>query len=95
MAEFIRKPGTFTIFKNHNKVEGSNQPDYKGIGKDMQGNDIEMPIWINRNDDGSLKLDSNGNPMQNGKIQKPYEKNEQPVQKESTQSNAKVDDLPF
>ena len=22
MAEFIRKPGTFTIFKNHNKVEG-------------------------------------------------------------------------
>ena len=48
----------------------------------MQGNDIEMPIWINRNDDGSLKLDKNGNPMQNGKIQEPYEKDEQPVQKE-------------
>jgi len=93
MAEFKRKPGTFTIFKNNFKEEGSNQPDYKAIGMDLQGKEIEMPIWIARDDDGNLKLDKNGNPMQNGLIQKPYVKKDEPQQ--STQSNAKVDDLPF
>jgi hypothetical protein len=36
------KPGSFSLFKNDKKTK-DNHPDYKGDGKDLDGN----PIWVN------------------------------------------------
>jgi hypothetical protein len=42
---FEHKPGTFSLFKNA-KDGNEKRPDYRGEGKDMQGNDIEVAAWL-------------------------------------------------
>jgi hypothetical protein len=42
---YVHKPGTFSLFKN-DKGENANRPDYRGEGKDLAGNDIEISAWI-------------------------------------------------
>ena len=42
---FEHKPGSFSLFKNDRKT-ADNQPDYKGPGKDLQGNEIEVAAWL-------------------------------------------------
>ena len=53
MAEFIHKPGSFTLFKNDRK-EADNHPDYKGEGKDLQGQSIEIAAWIKEGKKGKF-----------------------------------------
>ena len=43
---FEHKPGSFALFKNHHKGENERAPDYKGDGKDLDGNTIEVAAWI-------------------------------------------------
>jgi hypothetical protein len=42
---FEHKPGTFSLFKN-DKGDNEKRPDYRGEGKDMLGNDIEVAAWL-------------------------------------------------
>ena len=42
---YEHKPGSFSLFKN-NKKEKETQPDYRGEGKDLDGNAIEVAAWI-------------------------------------------------
>ena len=44
--EFQYKPGSFSLFRNTKKLAGDRLPDYKGEGKDTDGNDIEVAAWI-------------------------------------------------
>jgi len=43
---FVPRPGSFTLFKNVRKVEGSKMPDYSGDGLDIDGNAIEIAAWV-------------------------------------------------
>jgi len=84
MADYEHKAGNGSIFKNQYK-ENENQPDYRGSIKLQDGSDKELAAWV--------KQDKNGNSFLSLSISDPYKKEtETPV---STQSNAKVDDLPF
>jgi len=40
------KPGSFNLFKNKDKKEDKH-PDYKGEGKDLDGNVISVAAWLN------------------------------------------------
>ena len=84
MADYEHKAGNGSIFKNQYK-ENENQPDYRGSIKLQDGSDKELAAWV--------KQDKNGNSFLSLSISDPYKKEtETPA---STQSNAKVDDLPF
>jgi uncharacterized protein (DUF736 family) len=84
MADYEHKAGNGSIFKNQYK-ENDNQPDYRGSIKLQDGTDKELAAWV--------KQDKNGNSFLSLSISDPYKKEtETPV---ATQSNAKVDDLPF
>ena len=58
MSENQSKPGTFVLFKNDYKEEGSKQPDYKSPtkegkrGKDLDNRDIEVACWVNKSESG-------------------------------------------
>lgn len=41
---FEHKPGQFSLFQNDRKGN-ERAPDWKGHGKDMAGNEIEIAIW--------------------------------------------------
>jgi hypothetical protein len=43
---FQQKPGGFALFRNIRKKEGSNEPDYKGDGLDVNGTPVEIAAWI-------------------------------------------------
>ena len=49
---YEHKPGSFTLFKNSKKADGSNQPDYTGTGKDRDGSDIDVSAWIKESGNG-------------------------------------------
>ena len=48
---FEHKAGTFTLWKNDRK-ESDNHPDYKGQGKDLDGNDVWVSSWIKTTENG-------------------------------------------
>lgn len=39
------KPGSFSLFKNDRKEKDSH-PDYKGDGKDLDGNAVWVSAWL-------------------------------------------------
>ena len=39
------KPGSFSLFKNDRK-EKDTHPDYKGDGKDLDGNPVWISAWL-------------------------------------------------
>lgn len=43
---YEQKNGELTVWKNDKFVKGGNQPYAKGTGKDLQGNEIEVVLWI-------------------------------------------------
>lgn len=43
---YEHQKGSFSLFKNTYKQDGDNKPDYKGKGKDLAGNDIEVAAWL-------------------------------------------------
>jgi hypothetical protein len=81
------KPGSFSLFKNDRKANES-QPDYKGDGKDLNGNDVWVSAWLKQGSKGeffscSLQL----------KADKPQQ---QPTQKAAPQKQSRdSDDIPF
>lgn len=46
MSNYQNKPGFGALFHNDKKPEGSKQPDYRGEMKLLNGEDIELAIWI-------------------------------------------------
>lgn len=42
---YEHRPGTFSLFKN-DKGGNESRPDYRGEGKDLAGNLIEVAAWI-------------------------------------------------
>ncbi len=47
------KPGSFSLFKN-DKKESDNHPDYKGDGKDLDGNGIWVSAWLKDGKNGKF-----------------------------------------
>jgi len=45
------KPGTFSLFKN-DKKESDKHPDYRGDGKDADGNAIWVSAWLKEGKSG-------------------------------------------
>jgi hypothetical protein len=50
MANYEQKNGHFTVWVNDKYTKGGNQPYAKGKGKDLQGNEIEVTLWIPKSD---------------------------------------------
>lgn len=50
MAQFERKPGTGTAFKNDRYEKGGNYPYAKGIVRDPNGKKWSIALWIPRNE---------------------------------------------
>lgn len=46
-------PGKFMLFRA-DKGDNENRPDYKGNGKDLQGNEIEVAGWIKQGKAGKF-----------------------------------------
>lgn len=47
------KPGTFSLFKN-DKKESDKHPDYRGDGKDADGNPIWVSAWLKEGKSGKF-----------------------------------------
>ena len=50
MSNYEQKNGTGTIWKNEKYVPGGNQPYAKGVIKDLNGNDVDVALWIPKSD---------------------------------------------
>ncbi len=50
---FEYKPGTFSLFKNEKRT-ADNQPNYRGEGKDLEGNPIEVAAWLKEGSKGKF-----------------------------------------
>jgi len=44
------KNGNFTVWKNEKFTPGGNQPYARGKGKDHNGNEVEVTLWIPKSD---------------------------------------------
>ena len=76
---YEQKSGDVVIFKNNHK-ESDNHPDYKGKGLDLEGNEIEIALWIKEGKSGKFF---------SGRIQPKFNKIE------SKPAEPAQDDLPF
>lgn len=47
------KAGSFSLFKNDRK-EKDTHPDYRGDGKDLDGNDVWVSAWIKEGSKGKF-----------------------------------------
>ena len=47
------KPGSFSLFKNDRK-EKDTHPDYRGDGKDLEGNDVWVSAWLKEGSKGKF-----------------------------------------
>lgn len=84
---YEHKPGTFTLFRN-DKRGNDKRPDYRGTGKDMDGNDIEVAAWERKGGRG---------PFLSCTI-KPKEQQQKPAKPEGkpfAEGAEDLDDLPF
>ncbi len=52
-TKYEAKPGTFSLFKN-DKKESDNHPDYRGDGKDLDGNAIWVSAWLKKGKSGKF-----------------------------------------
>lgn len=50
---FEHKPGSFSLFRN-DKGDNESRPDYRGDGKDLQGNPIEVAAWLKKGGKGTF-----------------------------------------
>jgi hypothetical protein len=79
---YEQRPGTGIIWKNDKYVQGGNQPYAKGTIKDLDGNDLDVALWIPKSD----KIKGFNITM------KPPYKKEEPEEDETMSNN---EDLPF
>ena len=84
MSNFEHKPGSVSIFKNDFK-KSDNHPDYRGKGKDLDGNEIEIALWVKDGKNGKFF---------SGKISLPREQ-AQSRQQEPPQRDEFDDPIPF
>ena len=61
---YERKNGDIAIFKNKNR--SGNQPEYTGTALDLQGNEVQISLWV--------KTNKNGEKFFSGKISKKIRK---------------------
>jgi hypothetical protein len=47
---YEQKDGQFTVWKNEKYTQGGNQPYARGKGKDDQGREVEVTLWIPKSD---------------------------------------------
>lgn len=85
MADYQRKPGTGTVWKNEKYENGGNQPYAKGTVLDLDGNELDITLWIPR----SEKVKGF-----NVTLQEKWNKNTADDSK-SNGINSGTDDLPF
>jgi hypothetical protein len=92
------KPGQFSLFPNDRKASPS-QPDYKGDGKDLEGNDVWVSAWLKDGAKGAFmscsmqRKDSQGSaPSSSAPATKPAAK---PAPKAAPNFSDMDDDLPF
>jgi len=50
---YERKPGDAVAFKNDYKKD-DRHPDYKGNGLDLQGNEVDIAIWVKEGKSGKF-----------------------------------------
>ena len=48
------KPGELILFPNKDKQAGDKKPYYKGHGLDLDGNEIEIFLWVKPSMKGSI-----------------------------------------
>ena len=51
---YEQKPGDVIIFKNEKKGDNERAPDYKGNGKGLDGEDIEIALWLKQGAKGKF-----------------------------------------
>jgi len=54
MSNYETKPGNGTIWRNQNKTEGSNQPDYDGKIKLLTGEEMKIALWVKDGQNGKF-----------------------------------------
>ena len=52
-TKYEARPGTFSLFKNQEK-KTDKHPDYKGDGKDLDGNEIWVSAWLKEGKSGKF-----------------------------------------
>lgn len=82
---YEQKNGEITIWKNDKYETGGNQPYARGTGKDLQGNDIDVALWIPKSD----KVKGFNMTI------KPAYKKEEKTQPQQSQPVSEGADLPF
>ena len=93
MSNYEPKPGTGAIFRNKYKVDGDNQPTYKGSFIDLGGHKLDIALWVKKSQSGESYFSVN--------ISVPYEKPEaqRPPQSEAAKEQPSEPDpgnnLPF
>jgi uncharacterized protein (DUF736 family) len=84
---FEHKPGSLSLFKNEKKGN-DRAPDYRGSGKDLNGNEVEISAWV--------KTGSGGAKFMSLQMKPPFEKSEKPASKPAVKSFDELsDDIPF
>jgi hypothetical protein len=48
--EWVDRPGTGTIYKNEKYVAGGTQPYARGTVKDLEGNDLQIALFMPKSD---------------------------------------------
>lgn len=82
------KAGSFSLFKNDRK-EKDTHPDYKGDGKDLDGNPIWISAWLKDGAKGKFMSCSIQLKEQQAPVAKPTN------QRVSTPDNFDSSDIPF
>jgi hypothetical protein len=86
MDNYEQKNGTGVVWKNDKYTKGGNHPYAKGIIKGLNGEDLDVALWIPKSD----KIKGFNLTM------KPYEKTyEKPQEEYTTSAPTEESDLPF
>lgn len=88
MSNYEQRNGQGSIFKNDYKKQ-DNHPDYRGKGKDLQGNYFEISLWVKKTRDGK--------PFFSFQMREPYDAGAAPKKQDMPKSSEFDDDdqLPF
>ena len=85
MSNYEQKNGTGVVWKNEKYEKGGKYPYAKGIIKGLNGEDLDVALWIPKSD----KIKGFNLTM------KPYEKPQEPKGEYTTSAPAEESDLPF
>ena len=97
MEKYEHNDGKGNLFKNKDKQQGDNKPDYKGDFKTPSGELLEISGWIATDkNSGEMRKDKWGNAFINLKIDLPYVPPQPNLEDIPVEDPKQVDpDLPF